>query len=56
VSKQKDGVHVTLAEGVRAIELDLGALGTSIEHPPPLILDRNGFVETVSVGWAKRTP
>ncbi len=56
VSKQKDGVHVTLAEGVRAIELDPGALGTSVEHPPPLILDRNGFVETVSVGWAKRTP
>jgi len=53
VWKREDGVHVTLAEGVRAIVLDPGALGTSPEHPPAIVLDG---VHGVDVRWARGTP
>ncbi|HEY3816750.1 MAG TPA: prolyl oligopeptidase family serine peptidase [Polyangiaceae bacterium] len=53
VDARKDGVHVTRAEGVRAIVLDPGALGTSAEHPPAIALEG---VRGVEVRWAGKTP
>jgi enterochelin esterase-like enzyme len=53
VDARADGLHVTRAEGVRAVVLDPGALGTPPEHPPALVLDGPRGVE---VRWAPRTP
>jgi pimeloyl-ACP methyl ester carboxylesterase len=53
VDARADGVHVTRAEGLRAIVLDRGALGTSTEHPPAIVLDG---VRGIDVRWAGRTP
>ena len=40
VERLADGVHVHAAEGVRAVELAPGALGTSPDGPrPPIVLD-----------------
>jgi pimeloyl-ACP methyl ester carboxylesterase len=46
-------VHVVRADGVRAIVLDPGAVGTSPDHPPRIVLDGLAGVE---VRWAPRTP
>jgi pimeloyl-ACP methyl ester carboxylesterase len=48
-----DGVHVTRAEGVRAVVLDPGALGTPPERPPAITVDGAAGVEA---RWAGRTP
>ncbi|MGD0525614.1 MAG: prolyl oligopeptidase family serine peptidase [Polyangiaceae bacterium] len=53
VDVRADGVHVTRAEGVRAVVLDPGALGTSPEHPPAIALDG---VHGVEARWAGKTP
>jgi pimeloyl-ACP methyl ester carboxylesterase len=53
VDARADGVHVTRAEGVRAVVLDPGALGTSPDHPPAIALDG---VRGVEARWARRTP
>jgi pimeloyl-ACP methyl ester carboxylesterase len=37
VERQGDRVRVLRAEGVRALVLTRGALGTSAEHPPPIV-------------------
>jgi enterochelin esterase-like enzyme len=39
VERRADAVHVLLAEGVRAVLLSRGALGTSVERPPPIVVD-----------------
>jgi pimeloyl-ACP methyl ester carboxylesterase len=52
-SRRADGVHVSTAEGVRAVVLDPGALGTSPEPPPAIVLDG---VRGVDVRWARKTP
>jgi pimeloyl-ACP methyl ester carboxylesterase len=48
-----DGVHVTKAEGVRAIVLEPGALGTRPERLPSILFDG---VTGVEARWAQRTP
>jgi hypothetical protein len=53
VEARADGVHLTRAEGVRAVVVDPGALGTSAERPPALVLDG---VRGVEARWAQRTP
>jgi pimeloyl-ACP methyl ester carboxylesterase len=53
VALEADGVHVRRADGVRAILLEPGALGTSPERPPPIVLDG---ASGVIVRWAQRTP
>jgi hypothetical protein len=53
VDARADGVHVTRAEGLRAIVLDPGALGTSAERPPAIALDG---VRGVEARWAGKTP
>jgi hypothetical protein len=53
VDARVDGVHVTRAEGLRAVVLDPGAMGTSPEHPPVIALDG---VRGVEARWAKGTP
>jgi pimeloyl-ACP methyl ester carboxylesterase len=53
VERTEDGVHVRRAEGVTAIVLEPGALGTSTLRPPPIVLDG---VAGVLVRWAQRTP
>jgi enterochelin esterase-like enzyme len=39
VERREDGVHVRRAEGVREVWLARGALGTSVEHPPAILVD-----------------
>lgn len=39
VERRDDGVHVTKADGVRAVTLDPGALGTDPAHPPAVVND-----------------
>jgi hypothetical protein len=46
-------VHVTRAEGLRAVVLDPGAMGTSLEHPPAIALDG---VRGVDARWAEKSP
>lgn len=53
VEAREDAVHVSRAEGVRAIVVDPGALGTRADHPPPIVLDG---MSGVTVRWAARTP
>ena len=53
VDARADGVHVTRAEGLRAVVLDRGALGTSAEHPPAIALDG---VRGIEARWAEKTP
>jgi pimeloyl-ACP methyl ester carboxylesterase len=53
VEARADGVHVTRADGVRAVVVEPGALGTSAERPPALLLDG---VRGVEARWAQRTP
>ena len=40
VERRDDAVHVLRAEGVRAVVLSRGALGTAAVHPPPIIVER----------------
>ena len=47
-----DGVHVTRAEGVRAVVVDPGALGTALDAPPAIVVDAPG---DVTARWAQRT-
>jgi hypothetical protein len=47
VERRDDGVHVRRVEGVRAIALSPGALGTSSSAPPPLVDD----TRSVDVRW-----
>jgi pimeloyl-ACP methyl ester carboxylesterase len=42
IERRDDAVHVQSAEGVRAVVLSPGALGTSPEHPPPIVVDPAG--------------
>jgi pimeloyl-ACP methyl ester carboxylesterase len=42
VERRDDGVHVLRAEGVRAVKLERGALGTDADHPPPIRVDAPG--------------
>jgi enterochelin esterase-like enzyme len=49
VERRDDAVHVRQADGVRAIVLSAGALGTSVERRPPIVLD-DGRV-SIQVGW-----
>jgi len=44
VERRADAVHVLRAEGVRAIVLARGALGASVERPPPIVVDEAGGV------------
>jgi pimeloyl-ACP methyl ester carboxylesterase len=53
VDARADGVHVTRAEGLRAVVLDPGALGTSPEHPPPIGFDGVRGVEARWTGRAR---
>jgi pimeloyl-ACP methyl ester carboxylesterase len=53
VEARDDGVHLTRAEGVRAIVIDPGAMGTPVAPAPPLVLDG---VRGVDVRWAQRSP
>ena len=53
VDARADGVHVTRAEGLRAVVLDPGAMGTSLEHPPAIALDG---VRGVDARWAEKSP
>jgi pimeloyl-ACP methyl ester carboxylesterase len=53
VEARADGVHVARADGVRAVVLDPGALGTSTERPPAIALDG---VRGVDARWAQRSP
>ncbi len=39
LERRGDAVHVLRAAGVRAIVLSRGALGTSTEEPPPIVID-----------------
>jgi pimeloyl-ACP methyl ester carboxylesterase len=48
-----DGVHVTKAEGVRALVLDPGALATRRDRLPSILFDG---VSGVEARWAQRTP
>jgi pimeloyl-ACP methyl ester carboxylesterase len=48
-----DGVHVTRAEGVRALVLDPGALGTRPDRLPSILFDG---VTGVVARWAPRSP
>jgi pimeloyl-ACP methyl ester carboxylesterase len=53
VEAREDAVHVTRAEGVRAVRLDPGALGTPPDAPPPIVVDG---APGVSARWTGRTP
>ena len=53
VDARADGVHVTRAEGLRAVVLDPGAMGTSPDHPPAIALDG---VRGVEARWAEKSP
>ncbi len=39
IERRDDGVHVLRAEGVRAVELERGALGTDPDHPPQIVVE-----------------
>jgi poly(3-hydroxybutyrate) depolymerase len=52
VERRADGVHVMHGEGLRAVELERGALGTDPTHPPPIVVDAP---EAVAARWASRT-
>jgi pimeloyl-ACP methyl ester carboxylesterase len=47
-----DSVHITRAEGIRAIVVDPGALGTAVDAPPAIVVDAPGGV---TARWAVRT-
>lgn len=49
VERLGDGVHVHRADGVRAVLLDPGALGTSRENPPTIV--RDDPANAARVGW-----
>ncbi|MGO9839061.1 MAG: alpha/beta hydrolase family protein [Polyangiaceae bacterium] len=49
VERREDGVHVRRADGIREVWLARGALGTSLDHPPPILVDGAGTA--VRVGW-----
>ena len=51
--RAKTACTCSRAEGVRAIVVDPGALGTRADHPPPIVLDG---MSGVTVRWAARTP
>lgn len=48
VEATADGVHVREADGVRAVTIDPGALGTDAAHPPAI---GNDTGHALSVGW-----
>jgi pimeloyl-ACP methyl ester carboxylesterase len=45
VEHRADGVHVLRADGVRALRLARGALGTPATTPPPLVLDASTLTD-----------
>ncbi|MGA3119202.1 MAG: prolyl oligopeptidase family serine peptidase [Polyangiaceae bacterium] len=49
VERQVDGVHVRRADGVRAIHLSRGSLGTDPARPPAIVID--GGNAPIDVGW-----
>jgi pimeloyl-ACP methyl ester carboxylesterase len=56
VERRADGLHVLHAEGVRAIALDRGALGTGRQEPPALVLDDATAAGRVRLGWRDPSP
>jgi pimeloyl-ACP methyl ester carboxylesterase len=50
VEQRDDGVHVLRAEGVRAVELERGALGTDADHPPPIHVSAPG---PIAARWVR---
>jgi enterochelin esterase-like enzyme len=56
VERRADAVHVLHAEGVRAIALDRGALGTGREEPPSFIMDDASASGRVRLGWRELSP
>ncbi len=48
VEATTDGVHVHKADGVRALTIDPGALGTDAAHPPAIVNDTG---HALSTGW-----
>jgi pimeloyl-ACP methyl ester carboxylesterase len=53
VERRDDGIHVLRADGVRAIAIDAGALGTSPQKPPPLVVDEPSA--RVRVQWTRES-
>lgn len=53
VELREDGVHVTRAEGIRAVVLDPGALGTPPDQPPPIVVPPGSGL---AARWERRTP
>jgi pimeloyl-ACP methyl ester carboxylesterase len=52
VERRGDGVHVLAADGVISVRLAPGALGTSRDMPPPLVVDASvQKAGGVDVGW-----
>ena len=49
--RRDDGVHVLHADGIRALRLSPGALGSSTSNPPRLVVDDPSA--TVSVSWTR---
>jgi enterochelin esterase-like enzyme len=45
VERRDDAVHVLRAEGVRAVVLEPGALGTKMERPPRIVVDGSSGVQ-----------
>jgi enterochelin esterase-like enzyme len=50
VERRADGVHVLRADGVRAITLAPGALGSPVATPPPIVVDVRA---PLAVSWAR---
>lgn len=50
VERREDAVHVLRADGLRALVLLRGSLGTSTDRPPPIVLD-DGIAGGVSARW-----
>jgi enterochelin esterase-like enzyme len=54
VARRDDAVHVLRAEGVRALVLARGALGTAPDRPPPIVVEVRG--SRVAARWAEPAP
>jgi hypothetical protein len=55
VERLADGVHVRTAEGVRAVVLARGALGTAADQPPRIVVDAPGLAPGTT-GWESAPP
>ncbi|HEY8040611.1 MAG TPA: prolyl oligopeptidase family serine peptidase [Polyangiaceae bacterium] len=53
VERGADSVHVRRAQGLRALVLDRGALGTPPDRPPPIVVDGGSALEA---RWAEAAP